>query len=158
SPDDTIAAMVNRDQGSVSVFSIEYPADGSAPKVTKTAEVDVGAGSEPWQLVIGPDGDTAYVVLRYAQKLVRITGLKSKPTADKSVEVGSEPTGVALTPTGATAWVANWVDGTLMGIDTASMTVKSNVDLNAALVGTGVLGNIKRRPSLAHPRSVAVTN
>jgi hypothetical protein len=159
SPDDAVAVMVNRDSGSVSVFALDFPADGTAPKVTKTAEVQLGAGSEPWQVVVGPDGDTAYVVLRRDQKLARIKSLRSLPKLDGAVDVGSEPTGVALTPTGATAWVANWVDGTLTGVDTQTMAAKSTVDLNAALVATGLLGpDAKARPALAHPRSLAITN
>lgn len=156
SEDDSILVAVNRDVGSVSVFSIEYPADGTPAKVTKKAEVAVGA--EPWQVVLSPDGDTAYVVVRKDQKLVKVSGLKGTPAVAGSVAVGSEPTGVALVPTGARAWVANWVDGTLMGIDTAAMTVASTIDLNDALVKTGLLGDVKARPSLSHPRSVAITN
>ena len=83
----------------------------------REAEVSLGAGSEPWQVVIGPDGATAYVVIRKEQKLVRIDYLKTGPVAGKSVSVGSEPTGVALSPTGKTAFVTNWVDGTISVID-----------------------------------------
>ncbi|MDB4992738.1 MAG: collagen triple helix repeat domain protein, partial [Myxococcaceae bacterium] len=72
SPDDSIAVMVNRDLGSVSVFDLAYPAEGASATVTKKAEISLGAGSEPWQVVIGPDGTTAFVVLRKDQKLVRI--------------------------------------------------------------------------------------
>ena len=157
SPDDSIVVAVNRDVGSVSVFKATYPDDGSPAKLEKSAEVAVGG--EPWQVVISPDGDSAYVVLRKDQKLVKIGSLKTAPVVAGSVAVGSEPTGVALTPGGSRAWVANWVDGTLTGVDTAAMTVSSTIDLNAALVTTGLLGpEAKPRPSLAHPRSIAITN
>ncbi len=158
SPDDSVAVMVNRDAGSVSVFGVTYPADGSPPVVTRKKELSLGAGSEPWQAVVAPDGVTAYVVLRKDQKLVKIADLKGDPTEAARVPVGSEPTGLALTPTGARVWVANWVDGTLMGIDTKTMAVTATIDLNAALVKTGLLGTIAARPALAHPRSVAITN
>jgi hypothetical protein len=156
SADDSIVVAVNRDSGSVTVFKTTFPADGSPATLAKAAEVPVGA--EPWQVVIAPDGDTAYVVVRKDQKLVKLTGLKSTPVVAGSVAVGSEPTGVALTPAGTRAWVANWVDGTVLGIDTASMTVKSTIDLNAALVDTRLVGDVLARPALAHPRSVAITN
>jgi hypothetical protein len=157
SGDDSIVVSVNRDAGSITVFKATYPDDGSPAKLEKSAELPVGA--EPWQVVISPDGDTAYVVLRKDQKLVKVTGLKATPTVAGSVAVGSEPTGLALTPGGSRAWVANWVDGTLMGIDTNAMALTSTIDLNAALVGTGLLGaEAKARPALAHPRSVAITN
>ncbi len=158
SPDDTVAVMVNRDVGSITVFAVTYPADGSPPSLAKKKELSLGAGSEPWQVVVAPDGVTAYVILRKDQKLVKISDLKGTPTEAGRVAVGSEPTGLALTPTGAKVWVANWVDGTVMGIDTATLTVTSTVDLNDALVKTGLLGSVTARPALAHPRSVAITN
>ena len=156
SPDDSIVVAVNRDSGSISVFKTTFPEDGTPASLVKSAEVPVGG--EPWQVVISPDGDTAYVVLRKEQKLVKVGGLKTTPAVAGSVAVGSEPTAVALTPGGTRAWVANWVDGTLTGVDTKTMEAKSTVDLNAALVGTKLLGDVKARPSLAHPRSLAVTN
>jgi DNA-binding beta-propeller fold protein YncE len=156
SSDDSIVVSVNRDLGSISVFKATYPEDGSPAKLAKSAEVEVGA--EPWQVAISPEGDTAYVVLRKDQKLVKVSGLKGTPAVAGSVAVGSEPTGLALTPGGTRAWVANWVDGTLMGVELKTMTVKSTIDLNAALVDTKLLGDVKARPALAHPRSVAITN
>ncbi len=156
SADDSIVVAVNRDVGSITVFKATYPEDGSPAKLEKTYEVPVGG--EPWQVAIAPNGDAAYVVLRKDQKLVKVTGLKTNPKVDGSAVVGSEPTGVALTPGGTRAWVANWVDGTLTGVDTATMEVKSTIDLNAALVATNLLGDVKARPALAHPRSLAITN
>lgn len=157
SEDDSVLVSVNRDVGSVSVFAVEYPADGTAATLSKKGEVPVGA--EPWQVVIGPDNNTAYVVVRKDQKLVKIGNLKTAPAVTGSVQVGSEPTGVALVPSGTRAWVANWVDGTLMGVDTQTMKVGSTIDLNAELVKSGLLGpEAKARPSLSHPRSVAITN
>ena len=157
SPDDSVAVMVNRDVGSVSIFDITYPQTGS-PVVTRKKELSLGAGSEPWQVVVAPDGVTAFVLLRKDQKLVKIGDLKGDPKDVGRLAVGSEPTGLALTPTGARVWVANWVDGTLMAVDTETMVLARTVDLNAALVATGLLGGIAARPALAHPRSVAITN
>ncbi|HVH46057.1 MAG TPA: YncE family protein, partial [Labilithrix sp.] len=157
SPDDSIVVAVNRDVGSITVFKTTYGSDGTSAGLEKTAEVPVGA--EPWQVVVSPDGDSAYVVLRKDQKLVKVGYLKTKPAVIADVAVGSEPTGVALTPGGTRAWIANWVDGTLTGVDTASMTVGTTVDLNYALAATGYLGaGVKARPALAHPRSLAITN
>jgi mono/diheme cytochrome c family protein len=157
SPDDSVAVVANRDVGSVTVLKMSYPT-GAPPTAAVVGEVSLGAGSEPWQAVIGPDNATAYVVLRHDQKVAEITGLQTAPALGRTVAVGSEPTGIALTPTGARAWVANWVDGTIMGVDTASMTVASTVDLNGPLVAFGSLGMVTPRPALAHPRSVAITN
>lgn len=152
--DDSVAVVVNRDQGSVSVLKLGE----EEPSLELVAELDVGEGSEPWQVAIDPAADYAYVVLRRDQKLVRIGGLKSTPAVAGSVAVGSEPTAVALSPTGAYAYVANWNEGTVDEIETANMKVHRSFDLNAALVATGVLGEVAPRPALAHPRSLAVSN
>ncbi len=157
SPDDSVAVVTNRDVGSVTVLKMSYPTGGT-PTAAVVGEVNLGAGSEPWQAVISPDNTTAYVVLRRDQKVAEITGLQAAPALGRTVVVGSEPTGLALTPTGARVWVANWVDGTIMGVDTRSMTVVSTVDLNGPLVAFGSLGTVTSRPGLAHPRSVAITN
>lgn len=157
SPDDSIVVAANRDSGSVTIFKVDY-ADG-LPKLTKSAEVATGAGSEPWQVVIDGCNDKAYVVLRKDQKLVEIESLKSNPTLGSSVAVGSEPTGVALSPNNTEAYVANWVEGTVSVVDTESMTVKKTVDLNEVLAASGRLGpGLTSRPALAHPRAIAVTN
>jgi hypothetical protein len=166
SADDRVAVMVNRDVGSVSVFALTYPKDGYSkdgktsflPTLAKTAELPLGSGSEPWQVVLSPQGNQAYVVLRKSQEVVRIDDLRGKPYEAKRVKVGSEPTGIAMTPSGKRLFVANWVDGTLSEVDAKNMTVTGTVDLNAALAGTKLLGDIAPRPALAHPRSVAVTS
>src|SRR5439155_25807605 len=108
SADDEVAVMVNRDVGSVSVFSLSYPRDGYSydgkdsflPTLKKTAEVGFGANSEPWQVVLSPSGNTAYVTLRKDQQVVRIKDLRGYPHEHGRAQVGSEPTGLAMTPSG----------------------------------------------------------
>ena len=156
SPDGKVALVANRDVGSVSVLTLAPADSGVLPAPAKVAELAVG--NEPWQVVISPDSSTGYVVLRKDQAVVQINGLETSPSIGKSAVVGSEPTGIAMTPTGASLWVANWVDGTVSVIDSAAMTVKSTIDLNAPLVATGRLGTLTARPALAHPRSIAITN
>ena len=169
SADDRVAVMVNRDLGTVSVFSLEYPRDGYSkdgtdsflPVITKKAEIALGPDSEPWQVALSPGGTKAYVVLRKSQEVVRIRGLRgAAPHEDGRAKVGAEPTGIAMTPSGRSLFVSNWVDGTLSEVDVSrwKMRVKATVDLNAALVSTKLLGDISPRPGLAHPRSVAVTS
>ena len=152
--DDSVAVVVNRDSGSVTVLKL----GDEEPSLELVAELAVGEGSEPWQVAIDPAADYAYVVLRKDQKLVRIGGLKGTPELAGEVAVGSEPTAVALSPTGAYAYVANWNEGTVDEIDTAQMKVLRSFDLNAALVATGLLGEVSPRPALAHPRSLVVSN
>lgn len=157
SPDDATALVVHRDVGTVAVLTISAH-EGGPPSIAPRAELALGKDVEPWQAVIGPDGDTAYVILRKAQRLVRIRKLQSKPELDGSADVGSEPTALALSPTGRTAYVANWAEGTVSAIDTRKLELKHTIDLNQALVDTGALGQIAARPALAHPRSLVVTN
>jgi mono/diheme cytochrome c family protein len=155
--DDSVLLVCNRDSGSVTVFAVDYSSDGASVNVTKKAEVQVGA--EPWQVAIAPDGNSAYVVVRKDQKLVKLTDLKTSAKVAGSVAVGSEPTSIALSPTGSKAWVSNWVDGTVMAVTTSDMKLAKTVDLNAALAASGLIGpNVTGRPALAHPRSVAMSN
>ncbi len=154
SPDDTRVVAANRDAGTVSVFAVDWAE--TPPSIVKIAEVPVGA--EVSQVAINPNGDFALALSRKDQKLVRIDDLRGTPKAGASVKTGSEPTGLALSPFGDTAWVANWVDGTVLVVKTATMETKTTVDLNAALAASGKLGNVNGRPALAHPRSVAITN
>lgn len=157
-PDGLVGAVVNRDAGSVTILSLDAGAEGEPPTLSVVEEIDLGTGSEPWQVAIGPDGESAYVVLRQGQELVRIDDLYGEPQIGGRVAVGSEPTAVALSPTGRVAYVANWSDGTVMGVSTDDLEVLGTVDLNEALVKTGYLGELDARPALAHPRSIAVTN
>ena len=153
--DDKAAIAVNRTAGSVSVFTVAF---GGATPLTKTATLAVGG--EPWDVVIGNDDDTAYVILRADQKVAKIKGLHgSAPTVDAtSAKTGSEPTGIAISPTGAKLYVANWAEGTITVIKTSDMSVASTIDLNAALAGSTFLGTVTARPGLSHPRSLVVTN
>lgn len=156
-PDDTRVVAVNRDVGTVSVFTVDY-GDGQ-PALKKLSEIDLGKASEPWQVAIDSCGRRAYVALRRDQKVVRIDNLDTLPAMGKSINVGSEPTGLALTPNNTKLYVANWVDGTLSVIDPEAMTILGTVDLNAALAATGLLGaGVAARAALAHPRAVAITN
>ena len=155
--DDKYAVAVNRTAGRVTVFRLDF---GGATPATKVADLDVGKTSEPWAVVIGNDDDSAYVILRRDQQLVRIKSLRELPVVDTvRARTGAEPTGLAISPTGATVYVANWSDGTVSAIDTATMTAAKTIDLNAALAGSGMLGEeVLPRAALAHPRAVVVTN
>ncbi len=157
SSNESIAVVVNRDVGSVSVLSVQYQ-DGQVTKTQKTCEINLNPGSEPWQAVIAPDNDTAFVVLRKEQKLVRIRHLSTKAEQDGAVAVGSEPTSLALSPTGRKAYVTNWGNGDISIVDTQTLAVVGTIDLNAPLARTGYLGNVQPRPALAHPRSISISN
>ncbi len=156
SPDDSRVVSVNRGAGTVTVMGATY---GAAPTLDKVAELKVG--NEPWQVAIDGCGKRAYVVLRKDQKVVTIDDLDGDPKVGESADVGSEPTSLALTPDNGELYVANWVDGTLNVLDGFTLKPKgSPVDLNGALANAPAkyLGdNVKARPALAHPRSLAIT-
>src|SRR5260221_187579 len=99
--DDSRLVMANHDVGTATVFSVDY-ASAALPTLTKVAEIPVGG--EPSAVAVHPDGDTAFVLSRRDQKLVKITGLKSTPAQAATVAVGSEPTGMAMTPLGSMVW------------------------------------------------------
>jgi len=157
SPDETIAAVVNRDACSLSVLKVKYQ-EGHTTTTEVLRELNLGAGSEPWQVVITPDNQTAFVVLRKDQKVVRIKNLNTSPEIAGSIAVGSEPTSIALSPSGRKAYVTNWANGDISLIDTVAFAVTGSIDLNDPLVKTGYLGKVGARPALAHPRSITVTN
>jgi hypothetical protein len=154
SPDDSRLVAANRQAGSVSVFSVDWA--GARPELAKIAELAIGG--EVSQVVVHPSGNFALALSRIEQKLVRIDDLRGTPRVGATVKTGSEPTGLALTPFGDTAWVANWVDGTVLSVDVATMAVTKTVNLNDALAASGRLGTVTSRPALAHPRSIAITN
>lgn len=78
---DDVLVTVNRDAGSVTVMKVDY-ADGN-PQMTKSAELDLGAGSEPWQVAIDACGDRAYVVTRKDQKVIEMRISKPRPPSER---------------------------------------------------------------------------
>ncbi len=156
--DDLFAVATNRTANTIRVFSTT--ATAATPVGTDIATPD----GEPWAAVIGNDDNTAYVILRHTQELVRVSNLRTAPAITARVTVGSEPTGLAISPTGRHVYVANWANGTVSDVDVsgATMTVSRSVDLNAALIAApgAPLGSsvTASRPGLAHPRAIVVTN
>ncbi|NUO47800.1 MAG: hypothetical protein HOV80_02970, partial [Polyangiaceae bacterium] len=155
-PTDAALVVTNRDVGTVTVMSVQYEA--GVPALQKGAELNLGAGSEPWQAVIDGCSDRAYVILRNSQKVVAINDVSTDPTLGPELDVGSEPTGISISPNNNRVYVANWVQGTVTVIDPADMSVAGTVDLNATLAASGLIGDVDPRPALAHPRAIAVTN
>jgi DNA-binding beta-propeller fold protein YncE len=154
SPDDARIVVANRESGTVSTFNVDWAS--GRPALTKSGEVAVG--NEVSQVVIHPSGTFALALSRINQTITKIDNLAGTPTAGATLKTGSEPTGLALTPFGDKAWIANWVDGTVQVVDTATMQESTKVDLNNVIAASGRLGTVAGRPALAHPRSIAITN
>jgi YVTN family beta-propeller protein len=129
--DDVHVLMVNPEDDSLSIFDV----------TTETRLAKIATGDEPSSVVIGPDDKTAYVANRAAATVVKVSGIDgSSPAIAGTTDVGSEPIGLALSPTGAKLFVAEFAEGRISVIDTASMTITGTI--------TAPL----------HPRALAVTN
>src|SRR5689334_8224694 len=129
SEDNARVAMVNPDDGSLSVFST---ADNS-----RTAKVATGAGAA--SVVIGPDSKIAYVANRAAGTVVKVTGIDGgTPSVAASADVGAEPAGLALSPTGKRLFVAEFAGSRVSVLDTKTMTIVGSaaVDRPRALLVT----------------------
>lgn len=167
--DERIAVVVNRAASAVTVFTLK-PERGLADMVTRSVELPMPEGSEPWAAVIGMGDDTAYVLLRREQAVARIDHLRKSPTlAAERVSVGSEPVALAITPSGKKLFVANYGEGTISMIDTARFQAGAWIDLNRSLSSTRFLGDdfgaerIREnqkivRLGLAHPRGLTITD
>lgn len=162
SRDERVAVVTNRSAGVVTVFSLDPQAPAERSVLGQT-QLDIGPASEPWAAVIGGDDDTAYVIARSAQAVLRVVDLHRHPHLSESLsdaaKTGSEPTAIAITPSGARLFVANWAEGTLSVITTADFRHRwAKVDFNEALANSGFLGNVAPRSALAHPRALAMTD
>jgi hypothetical protein len=155
--DDRWAVAANRTAGRVTIFRLDLAGMNQA---TKVADLDVGKTSEPWAVVIGNDDNTAFVILRKDQKVLKINNLRGAYAINAiRAPTGSEPTGIAISPTGNKLFVANWGEGTVTVVRSDDMNVLATVDLNGILAATGWLGpNVAPRPAMAHPRALVVTN
>lgn len=140
SDDESVVVMANPEADTISIFAIDTtPSTAGAYGVSKRQELETG--EEPVAIVIHPNNDTAFVANRASASVVRVEGLQAGTAAVTiALDVGSEPTGLALSPTGARLFVAEWAEGRVSVVDTASMTR---------------LGAIE---APRNPRAVAVTN
>ncbi len=114
SDDGAIVAMVNPDDGTLSVFQASDNA-----RLSKIA-----TGAWPSSVVIAADNKTAYVANRGDGTIVRITGIDGgTPAIDATIQVGAEPAGLALSPTGKTLFVAEYAESRVSVIDTKTVQI-----------------------------------
>jgi YVTN family beta-propeller protein len=129
--DDIHVLMVNPEDDSLSIFDA----------TTETRIARITTGDEPSSVVIHPDDKTAFVANRAAATVVKVTGIDGDaPVLAGTTNVGSEPIGLALSPSGAKLFVAEFAEGRVSVIDTATMTIVGTID------------------APVHPRALAVTN
>jgi len=140
SADDTLLAVANQDNASISIFDL------TEDKNQKIAEVPVG--NEPNGVALSPDGKFAYVANTFdgTVSVVEIDRAANPPAKIvATLQVGTEPYGVAITPNGTKVYVSNARSDSVSVIDTASNTVKTTIKNIAPTVG-------------AEPRGIAITN
>ncbi len=129
SGNDKYVVQVNPDKDSITVIKTS---DDS-----KVLEFPVG--DEPSSVVIHPDDTTAFVANRADGTVVKISNYFTSPSITGTVSLGSEPTGIALSPRGDKLVVAEFAEGRVALVETASMSVKAFVPMTS-------------------PRAVAISN
>ncbi len=123
SADDSLLAVANPDNNSVSLFDVR----GGA--TTKLTEVPVG--EEPNGVAVSPDGTKVYVANTVSGTVTvlginRATGSYNQLLA--TIRVGTEPYGLALTPRGRKLYVSNARSNNVSVIDTATNTVTKTIE------------------------------
>ncbi len=121
SEDSARIAMVNPDDGSLSVFQTSDNARTSK----------IATGGNPSSVVIAADNKTAYVANRADGTVVRVSGIDGgTPAVDATVEVGAEPAGLALSPTGKRLFVAEYAQSRVAVIDTRTMKIETTIAID----------------------------
>jgi DNA-binding beta-propeller fold protein YncE len=121
----TMALVANRDDGTISVLTI----DGKEVKVADTVTVGA-AGDSVSAVAITPDGKTALAVKSAVDKIAVLTIDNGKVAYDKKNDLpgNNYPYNVAITPNGKLALIANTGNG---GSSDGNMDTVSVVDLEA---------------------------
>lgn len=113
----TLALVANRDEGSVSIFTIDRT------RVTPAGKVDLGApDSGPSHVAITPDGRRA-LVSRNNDSLISILAIEGSTVTytKRDITSGLKPYGLEVTPAGDIALAANIGAGASGGADTISV-------------------------------------
>ncbi len=138
--DDTLLAVANQDNASVSLFDI---ADDKNQKIA-----EIAVGKEPNGVALTPDGRFAYVAntIDGSVTVIQINRTENPPAKVlTTLQVGAEPYGIAVTPNGKKVYVTNARSNSVSVIDTTSNTIKTTIKNIGPAVG-------------AEPRGIAITN
>jgi uncharacterized protein (TIGR03437 family) len=135
SADDSLLAVVNPDNNSVSFFNTQNA-------YTRLAEIPVG--TEPNGVALSPDGTRAYIANTVSGTVTVLAVDRTSASIASTVAtipVGTEPYGLALTPTGRKLYVSNARSNSVSVIDTTANQVIKTIT-NAGI----------------EPRGIAITN
>jgi YVTN family beta-propeller protein len=92
---------------------------------TVEATIALPPDSEPYGVVVTPDGSKVYVV-NSENRTVSVIATASN-TVEATIPVGDNPQGVAVSPDGSTVYVTNFFDSTVSVIATATNTVETTI-------------------------------
>ena len=116
-PDGRLLLVANRNEGTVSVFTV------SGTTIARATTIDLGApASGPSHVAITPDGRTA-LVTRNNDHLVSVLSITNGTVTytKRDIIAGLKPYGMEISPKGDVALVANTGSGTTGGVDTVSV-------------------------------------
>jgi YVTN family beta-propeller protein len=134
SADDSLLAVCNPDNNTVSLFDVSGDAN------RRLAEVPVG--QEPNGVALLPDGSRAYVANTVSGTVSVISvNRNGRPRVVTNIPVGTEPYGIIVSPNGTKVYVSNKSSNTVSVIDPRTNRVTNTVG------GVGF-----------HPRGLAMTN
>ncbi|MGW3645983.1 beta-N-acetylglucosaminidase domain-containing protein [Streptomyces sp. NPDC000878] len=117
-----IAAVGGSERALTANFS---GASVSSVDLTSGSSTEIPVGNNPGEVVISPDGRTAYAANQGSDTVSVIDVGTAKVTA--TVAVGDVPAGLALTPDGRTLWVADYSDDAIQPIDLATNTAGTKI-------------------------------
>jgi YVTN family beta-propeller protein len=89
---------------------------------TNTAGTPITGVTNPWQIAITPNGESAYATDLVGDSVTPINLITNTAGTPITVSGASSLGAVAITPNGTTAYVANATDGTVVPLDTATNT------------------------------------
>ena len=136
SADDSLLAVANPDNNSVSIFDVRNGAN------TRLAQV--GVGTEPNGVALSPDGSRIYVANTVSGTVTVLAADRANSAYGSTVTtipVGTEPYALAVTPSGRKLYVANARSNTISVIDTSTNRVIKTI------ADAGI-----------EPRGIAITN
>lgn len=97
----------------------------SSVDLASGASAEIGVGKNPGEVVVSPDGRTAYAANQGSDSVSVIDVPTGEVTA--TIAVGDVPAGLALTPDGKTLWVADYSDDAVQPVDLATGTAGAKV-------------------------------
>ncbi|MDQ1027934.1 hyaluronoglucosaminidase [Streptomyces umbrinus] len=97
----------------------------SSVDLASGASAEIAVGRNPGEVVVSPDGRTAYAANQGSDSVSVIDVPTGKVTA--TIAVGDVPAGLALTPDGRTLWVADYSDDAVQPVDLATGTAGAKI-------------------------------